>query len=257
MGESIMKEGSREEPKIVAAAERKMREWELTQQMAVRTDEGHSQRHRVGHFVTISREAGAGGGEVAKLTGQRLNWPVFDKNLLDQVAERFQLSRSMLELVDETESSWVYDMLGAWVDRKIISHEKFVVNMERIVLHVARQGDAVFVGRGTPFLLPRDRIVSVRLVASEKFRIARIARQMTLTPEQAKHYVVETDRGRREFVERFFHHDITDAHLYDLVINTESVGLETTAELIINLCCRRWSGELHVPAVAPAALQSS
>jgi len=237
-----MKETVREEPKIVAAAERQMRAHELAEQAAERTlraDEPHQPGAKVKHFVSISREAGAGGSEVGALVGRALGWEVMDKNLLDQVAERFRLSRSMLELVDETESTWVYDVLGAWMDRKIIPHEKFVVDLGRIILAAARRGNMVVVGRGAQFLLPRPMGLAVRLIAAEKFRIERIARLMSLTPEQAKHFVVEVDRGRKEFAERYFHHNITDPHLYDLVLNTERLGMQETADIIVDVCRRR------------------
>lgn len=237
-----VKETTREEPKIVAAAERQMRAHELAQQIAERTlraDPAHPQSKRLNYYVGISREAGAGGSEVGQMVGQRLGWEVMDKNLLDQIAERFRLSRSMLELVDETESSWVYDVLGPWVDPKIIPHEKYVMELQQVVLAAARQGNMVFVGRGAQFLLPAERGVFVRLIASERFRAERIAKQMNLTPEEAVRFMGEVDRGRKEFVDRYFHRDITDPHLYDLVIDTERLGLACTAELIVEICRRR------------------
>lgn len=252
-----MKEGTREEPKIVAAAERQMRAWELSQRIAERAeriDQGHGRMRGLGYYVSISREVGAGGSEVGQFVGARLGWEVLDKNLLDQVAEHYQLSRSMLELVDETQASWVYDILGAWVDRKIIPHEKYVIDMERIVLRAARRGNVVFVGRGAQFLLPAERVLAVRLIAPEACRAARVAKAMTLDPERAKQYIAEVDRGRREFVERFLHRDITDPHLYDLVIRTDRIGLEPAADLIVDLCCRRWPDQVQrVPSSTVAA----
>lgn len=122
-----MKEQTREEPKIVAAAERQMQAWARSQEIADRTrrvDPGMARAGRLGQFITVSREAGAGGGEIAELVGQKLGWEVLDKSLLDQMADRFGLSRPMLELVDENTADWAYDVLGAWLDRKIIPHGK-------------------------------------------------------------------------------------------------------------------------------------
>ena len=89
-------------------------------------------------YVTISREAGAAGATVARLVGEHLGWEVYDSNLLDQVAQRYKESRLMLDLVDETESNWVYDVLGTWMDRQIIPHEKYVVQVSRMIQVLAR-----------------------------------------------------------------------------------------------------------------------
>ncbi len=237
-----MKEATREEPKIVAAAERQMRAWDMAHQIAdrmLRLDPDHGRGRKVGPYISISREAGAGGEELAQLLGQKLGWEVLDKELVDKVAEHFRLSRPMLELVDETKSTWVHDVLGPWVDPKLISHEKYVVDLGRVIISAARQGHVIFVGRGAQFILPPEAGISIRLIASEKFRVERVAVVMDSTPEQARHYIATIDRDRREFVKRFFRRDIEDPHLYDLIINVERVGLPAAANLIVESCRQR------------------
>jgi hypothetical protein len=54
-----------------------------------------------------------------------------------------------------------------------------------------------------------------------------------LAEAQARRYMAEVDRGRRDFVIRFFHHDITDPHLFDLVIQADRLGAEGAAEAIV------------------------
>jgi cytidylate kinase len=57
-----------------------------------------------------------------------------------------------------------------------------------------------------------------------------------LDASNAKRFLDETDRGRHEFAMRFFRQDIADPHIYDLVINTERIGFERAAELIVSAC---------------------
>ena len=231
-----MREQTREDPKILAAAERQMQAWAMSAEFADQSisrvfHEAHADQRKC--FVTISREAGAGGSETAAIAGKRLGWEVLDKNILDQMAERFNVDRSMLNLVDETHSNWVYDVLGTWMDNKVIPHETYVSHLTRIVLAFAHKSNIIFVGRGARFLLPREKVLAVRLVAPEEFRVNRIMYLFKYSAADARRYVRETDQGRREFVHRFFHHDITDPHLYDLMINTESLGMELAAEEIV------------------------
>lgn len=231
-----MKEQTCKDPKILAAAERRMQAWAMNEEIADRVVDrkfhpAHVEQEKC--FLTISREAGAGGSEIAAIVGQRLGWEVLDKNLLDKVAERFNLDKSMLNLVDETRSNWVFDVLGTWMDSTVIPHETYVSQLSRVIHAVACQSNFIFVGRGARFLLPREKVLAIRLVAPEAFRLKRIMQCHNLREADARRYMQEVDQGRREFVKRFFHHDITDPHLYDMIINTERFGIEGAAEEII------------------------
>ncbi|OHB70933.1 MAG: hypothetical protein A2V70_19565 [Planctomycetes bacterium RBG_13_63_9] len=231
-----MKERTREEPKILAAAERQMQAWVRAaeiQDRALREEDPSRLTERLGKYIAISREAGAGGSEIARLVGEELGWEVLDKSLLDHVAERLQVSPMTLELVDETQSNWVFDVLGTWMDRTIITHDKYVAHLGRVILAAARRGNVVLVGRGAQFLLPRNKGLAVRLVAPLKYRVERIMQCENLGEPDARRFVEQLDAGRREFAERYFHRDIGDPGLYDLVINVARLGPAGAVEQII------------------------
>ncbi len=231
-----MKGPVHEEPRILAAAERQMQAWTRTQEIKDRVARRHAIDQLAGEVQTcvcISREEGARGSEVARVLGAKLGWDVFDKNLLDRTAKQYHLSRFMLELVDETQSNWVHDVLGTFVDRKVVSHEKYVAHLGHVVLAAARRGHAIFVGRGAQFLLPRDKGLAVRLIAPMSFRVAEVMRREHLDQPGARRLIDECDLGRHEFVERYFHHNTDDPHLYDLVINVEQLDPASTADQIL------------------------
>lgn len=238
----LMKEQTHAEPKILAAAERQMQAHSLAAEIAdrlIRVDRGEQLPRQLGDYITISREAGAGAEEIAELVGVQLHWEVLDKNLLDRVADRYKLSRQMLELVDETQSSWAYDVLGTWLDPKIIPHEKYFVHVARTILNAARRGKLVLVGRGGQFLLPRDQGLAVRIIASEGYRVEQIVRRHNLSAAKARALMAELDNGRRQFIEQFFHHDVADPHFYDLVINVDHLGTAGAAAQIVEAYNRR------------------
>ena len=228
-----MKEQVREEPKILAAAERQMRAWAKSNESAMAVDDSIAIEARLKPFVAISREAGAGGSSVGQLVGKMLGWEVLDRDIIDRVAQRYKLSRPLLEMVDETQANWAFDILGTWLDPKLIPHEKYVIHLGHVVLAAACQTSAVYVGRGVQFLLPKDRGLSVRIIASEAYRTQRIAQRENLSQKQAKLTMHNVDKGRSAFVRQFFHHDIDDPHLYDLVLNVERLGPTKTAECIV------------------------
>jgi cytidylate kinase len=234
-----MKTQLHDEPRIVAEAENRMRAWvrsgEITDRMlssrgTVAADRG------LGPFVTISREHGALGCLIAELVGQKLGWEVLDKSLLDRISQRYRLSRPMLDLVDETSSNWVHDILGTWLDPHIIPHEKYLTHLRHVVMAAAQRGRLVLVGRGAQFLLPREHGVAARLIASEPFRVAQIAHDDGISAKEAYRVMKAVDLGRANFVARYFHQDIHDPHLYDLVIHVERCGPAAAAEMIVKRC---------------------
>jgi cytidylate kinase len=119
------------------------------------------------------------------------------------------------------------------LDRRVVPHEKYLVHAARIVLAAARRGNVVLVGRGGQFLLPREQGLAVRIVASEKYRTRRTMEKYALSEVQARQFIATVDRGRTEFVAQFFHHDVADPHLYDLVINVDFLGPDAAAEQIV------------------------
>ena len=243
-----MKEQVRERPEILAAAERQMQNWVMNQETEVRASRAQNLdrlTRTLNPYIAISREEGVDGSDIARLVGERLGWNVLDKELLDRVANRFGLSRMMLQIVDETQGNWVYDVLGIWMDRNIVSHEKYVALLSRVILAAARNEKCVLVGRGAQFLLPQEKGLSVRIIARQKYRIEKIMQRDKLSAAAARRTIEETDSGRREFVERYFHHDIDDPHLYDLVINVEHLGTAGAVDHIIMALRQR-----HVESVA-------
>jgi cytidylate kinase len=119
------------------------------------------------------------------------------------------------------------------MDHQIIPHEKFVSHLKRVMEVATRKGRAVFVGRGAQFLLPRSKVLAVWITAPVKYRVERIMAEKQMNEGDARQFVHEADEGRCEFVKRFFHHDINDPLLYDLVINIQHLGAAKAAEGIV------------------------
>jgi len=234
--------------RITAFAEQKMRSWgqlqETVARAANRQDAGQLTPQKI-CYVAISREAGAAASTVAQMVGLRLSWKVYDTNLLDEVAQLNNESRLMLGLVDETEGNWVYDILGTWMVSQVVPHEKYVVQVCRLIRILARAGNAVFVGRGAQFLLPRSKTLAVRIVAPEAFRAQRVQQRHNVGFQEALDSIRRTDRARRKFNRRFFHQDTNDPHLFDLVINVGQLGPAEAAEQIVHAA--RYAGRYDTP----------
>jgi hypothetical protein len=215
--------------------ERRLISPELREHM--RTAEVDTQVTQTGLYISLSREAGAGGSSIARIIGQLLGWDVLDKELVEFMAERYDMPRDTLDLVDETGGDWVHSVLGSFLDPRVVSHDSFVVHLQRIVCLAAVHGNVVFVGRGTQYLLPRHCGFVVRVIKPKKLRIEAMMQREHIGRPEAAARVDDLDNQRRDFCQRHFHHDIEDPSEHDLVVNTERLSEQAAAELIIDTFC--------------------
>lgn len=188
---------------------------------------------RLGPYISISRQAGAGGGEVAAALGQQLGWQVLDKSIVERMAERFHMDAAMLELFDERKTNWIRETLGSLLDHRVVSQDAYVFHLGQMVLLAAYQGHVIFVGRGAHFFLPRERGLTVRIVAPERDRVAHLREQAQVSEKEAQSLLSKIENGRDEYVRRYFRHDAADPSLYDVFVNSSIFGYAKSAELIV------------------------
>jgi cytidylate kinase len=227
--------GPQELAAIAPIAERQVKRWVLDLQAAGRpSPESTAARlaEDVRPYVSISRQAGAGGSEIGQLVARRLGCNCLDNQVLRYIAERYGTPEALLGLVDERVAGGLYETFRLWFDARSITQDEYVARLGKLAALAAHQGSAVFVGRGIQFLLPRDRGLAVRIIAPLDQRIARTMDRRQLDREGAATFIRDTDDGRAFFVRRHFHADVTDPSLYDLVVSTARLDFGTVADLI-------------------------
>jgi cytidylate kinase len=143
------------------------------------------------------------------------------------------LRAGVLESLDEKEFRWAHDWLAALLEDQWHDQDAYIVHLTKVILAIGMHGEAIIVGRGAPFILPRDRSLHVRVIAADKDRIAYLSQIERLTPHEAERYMRETDEQRRRFVLDYFHRDSSDPHEYDLTLDSSTLGEEACAELIV------------------------
>jgi cytidylate kinase len=183
--------------------------------------------------VTISREVGALGGSVAAEVGRRLHWPVYDREILDKIAEEMRRPSFHLEAVDERPGHWLEECLSALVNQYHVSSDTYFKYLLAAVRGLGAVGRCVLVGRGANFILPEASTLRVRLVASPEDRLEVMARRLGVTPQQAAPRAEATERQRLGFVRRYFQRDATDPHHYDLVLNLSRLSVGEAADVVI------------------------
>ncbi len=200
--------------------------------------------------IAISREAGADGGRVARALGEQLNWPVYDRELVELLAERMGVRSSLIAGLDEQRSSWIRECLAAFSADPPVVQAAYVRRLVETLLALAAHGSCVLVGRGAAQVLPPATTLRVRLVAPLAHRIDVLRDRNGLTRDEAERRVATTDRDRTRFVQDHFRIDPVDPHTYDLILNSARFDVTECADLIV-AALRRLQGRAGISATAP------
>ncbi len=194
-------------------------------------------------FITISRQAGAGGRTLAdnlvEYLGQRDRgdppWTAWDKQLVEKVAADHHISRRLIESLEQTSRSWLEELFGGLQG----DMEELAVfrRTAQSIRALAQVGRAVIVGRGGVHLtrqMPGG--IHLRLIAPLESRIARVMEEQQLTREKAARWIHDTDHARHVFHKRYFPRYSFDAlEIYSLTINTGRVDDEQMVRCVSDL----------------------
>jgi hypothetical protein len=224
---------------ITQMVEQSCRSWEMQRvAAAARRDLPPQVSHAFS--VAISREAGTMGSPVGVEVGKLLNWHVYDRELLEKIADEMGLRASLLESVDERQQNWFRESVQAQLASLMAggaapwaSESKFVHRLVETVLALGVHGECVIVGRGAAFILPAETTLRVSLVAPVRDRITTVSRQMSISLREAARRVRMIDRERVDFVQDHFMKNPTDASNFDLVLNVSRLSVGECAKLIV------------------------
>jgi cytidylate kinase len=196
-------------------------------------------------LITVSRQYGAGGSEVAARVARTLDWRVVDNELVERVAARAGLAPDDVAQREERVSTFIERLartLVAATPELVVPPEAggtaaepdLVRITELVVEEVAAEGRVVLVGRAAPAVLARERAaIHVKVVAPRDWRIRVIAQRLGVPLEEAANLTDETDRNRSRYHRQHYQRDWADPANYHLVLNTAALGLDGAAEVVV------------------------
>lgn len=182
--------------------------------------------------VWLSREAGSGANIIARQVADRLNWAIYNEEIIEIISRRMQVSQEMVKSLDELAPGMIQDWLLPLREQHYAPQETYLEHLEHLVQEVGRVGDAVIVGRGAGFLLPADRTLRVRLVAPLPNRAGRLAERMNTSVRSARRAAQDLDRRRRQFDWALYRKESDDPHNYHMTLDTTALGIPMCADLI-------------------------
>src|ERR1700740_951168 len=164
-------------------------------------------------IITVEREYGSGGGEIAKLLAERLGWKLWDHLLTEEIARLANCPKGVVEVREERNDPLYYRLFKSFLrgsyEGSINAHKLKVVDSESImkfttlvVEHAAKRGNSVIVGRGSQqFLKHRSDILRVFLYAPREDKVRRLLARGK-SEKEAEHLVDTVDQERADFIQK-------------------------------------------------------
>lgn len=196
--------------------------------------------------ITISRDPGSGGTKIAQRLAQELGMDVVGRDVIQQVAERSDLSEKLIATLDEKDVRLLDSFLESFFLTRHIWPNEYLKYLTRVIAAIGKQGNMIIIGRGGQFILPPGETFRVRFVAPREIRIRNVMRDSGSDFENAENYVIKTEEDRNAFHRKHFGADWTDSSHYDLIVNTGSLGLEGSVT-VVKAAFAEWLKHLSAP----------
>ncbi len=184
----------------------------------------------VGPVVAISRTMGSGARIIARKLAQELGWSLWDRELLEAIAEDADVSRRVVEAFDERAMSEIEVFTRTVLGDYELGGFLYGKHLARAVASVAKLGDAIILGRGANFLLPDA--FSIRIDASFEHRVRNMIDYESLSRDEAQAKVRASDSERRDFLIRLFGRERVEQAHYDLALWMDRFKTDDAVEII-------------------------
>ncbi len=196
-------------------------------------------------IITIEREYGSGGGEIAQSLAKQLGWKLWDQLLTEEIARLADCPKAVVEVREERTDPLYYRLFKSFLrgsyegsinahKLKLVDSECILKFTEQVVQHAAKTGNSVIVGRGSQqFLRNRDDTLRVFLYAPREDKVRRL-RARGKSEEEAEQLVDSVDRERADFIQKYFHVEWPDRAIYHTMINT-AIGDRAVIQMTLDV----------------------
>ncbi len=183
--------------------------------------------------ITISSQPGSGGRVIARELATRLVVDLFDRGIVNEIAESAHISGKVIEAMEKKRFTGIKDFIASLVNDRYLWPGVYLDHLMKVVAAIASHGNAIIVGRGANFLIPPEEHMSVRVIAPVEIRVKNVAKTYGVSREEAKRRVIHRENRRAAFIRQSFNADITDPNNYDLVVNTRRGDMDAAVGAVI------------------------
>ena len=201
--------------------------------------------------ITINREAGSGGKEIAEKLGKLLGVKVYGKEILASIMDKYNLSKEDVEQIKATKRNWWSDFCRFYKQfgtTAAIAYESFEVDSvqlyqeeEKILKELAEQESCIIVGR-TGFHIFKDNPDAMRLliIANPECRIKRLMERQSVNEQGALEIMERADKARENYTKAFAGTSRYDARNYDMVLNVSGFTTDQVAQFLAENVRRKY-----------------
>ena len=193
-------------------------------------------------IITIGREFGSGGHEIGAHLAEKLEIPLYDKEMLDRASKDSGIAEEILKAHDEKPtSSFLYSLVmdtyslgytnSAYMDMPI-NHKIFLAQFDTIK-NLADKESCVIIGRCADYALADyPNVVSVFITADEDVKIKTLMERHKISESQAKDVMIKTDKKRASYYNYYSSKRWGDSRSYDLCLNSSKIGYDGVVKMI-------------------------
>jgi len=209
---------------VEALVEQQARRWQL-----VREERRDGERRPV---LTVSRQHGAGGGEVVKTLAAQLGLDVFDREIIQQIAESTHLSERIVGALDDKNRGLLTEWLSGIASHNYLSSVEYRYQLTRVVGALARHGGAIILGRGAHLILGQGEALRVLVVAPIEARVAAVMEREGVSELDARRRIQVVEADRKAFLMKHFHTEFDNPIHFDLIVNAALLGIDKSCAAI-------------------------
>ena len=191
--------------------------------------------------IGFSRKVGVGALEVADILAKKLHMRVADREILEHMSGETSWTRKP-KIYDELYPGKTVELSALLFGKKSFQMDDYLRNLVSAVYSMATLGATIFVGQGTHLILPRDRVLAVRLICSDKFRVERLASLLKIGAEEAGKTLSKIDKEQTAFFKKAFGKKGAPSSEFDLVVNFDYLGDPKLAADLVARCYRKKFG---------------
>lgn len=172
--------------------------------------------------ICFSRKIGVGALEIADVLAENMGYPVVDREILSHISEEAQLSEKTVQYFDERYPGMLKEFVKLLFGEKSFIKSDYSKNLFSVVLSLAGLESTIFVGRGTHLILPGDRVLSVRFICSDEYRVKRLAGILNVSEKETQKKLEQIDKDQSEFFKKVYGKKEASPYEFDMVINCDS-----------------------------------
>ncbi len=189
--------------------------------------------------ICFSRNIGVGALEIADTLAEKINFRVADRELLDHIAHDAKVSDETVAFFDERYPGKMVELSAMLFGEKSFIMSDYIRNFISTVFTFADMGSTIFVGRGTHLILPRERVLAVRFICSNDYRIERLAGILDVEEKEAQKILGKIDKEQRDFFKKAFGKKDASPYEFDMIINCEFITEPKQAAEIVALAFKK------------------